>query len=43
MDVVDAITAVERDEFGRWGPKDRPIENVVMARVASEGRPGTGG
>jgi cyclophilin family peptidyl-prolyl cis-trans isomerase len=43
MVVVDAIAEVDRDEFGRWGPKDRPIENVVMARVACDGGPGTGG
>jgi len=33
MDVVDAITRVEIDRSGRWGPKDRPIENVVMTEV----------
>lgn len=33
MAVVDAITEVETDAFGRWGPKDRPIENVRMTRV----------
>ena len=33
MDVVDAIAEVETDTVGRWGPPDRPIENVVMARV----------
>lgn len=33
MEVVDAITAVEIDRSGRWGPKDRPIENVVMTEV----------
>ena len=33
MEVVDAITAVEVDKYGRWGPPDRPRENVVMASV----------
>lgn len=37
MDVVDAIAEVETDTVGRWGPKDRPIENVVMARVQASG------
>jgi len=34
MEIVDAIVRVETDQFGRWGPKNRPIENVVMARIA---------
>ncbi len=34
MQIVDAIVRVETDEFGRWGPKNRPLENVVMARIA---------
>ena len=33
MDVVDAITRVERDEHGRWGPIDRPITKVVIEGV----------
>jgi cyclophilin family peptidyl-prolyl cis-trans isomerase len=37
MNVVDAITRVEIDRTGRWGPKGRPIENVVMKRVAVAG------
>ena len=32
MDVVDAITELEIDTFGRWGPRDRP--HPVDARVA---------
>jgi peptidyl-prolyl cis-trans isomerase B (cyclophilin B) len=28
MDVVDSIMGVRVDRIGRWGPKDRPIENV---------------
>ena len=34
IEVVDEITRVTIDRIGRWGPKDRPIENVVMKRVA---------
>jgi peptidyl-prolyl cis-trans isomerase B (cyclophilin B) len=34
IEVVDEITKVSIDRIGRWGPKDRPIENVVMKRVA---------
>jgi len=33
MDLIDAITAVKIDRYGRWGPKNRPIENIVMRRV----------
>ena len=33
MEIVDAITQVDIDRSGRWGPKNRPIENVVMTRV----------
>jgi len=33
MEVVDRITQVERDEHGRWGPKDRPIERIEVARA----------
>lgn len=36
MEVVDAIMEVSIDRVGRWGPKDRPIENVVMRSVAIE-------
>jgi peptidyl-prolyl cis-trans isomerase B (cyclophilin B) len=34
IEVVDEITRVSIDRIGRWGPKDRPIENVLMKRVA---------
>jgi hypothetical protein len=40
MDVVDAITELEIDEFGRWGPRDRPypVEAVlVKARLTEAG------
>jgi peptidyl-prolyl cis-trans isomerase B (cyclophilin B) len=36
MDVVDRIAAVERDEYGRHGPPDRPIEDVVLREVRVE-------
>ena len=38
LDVVDAIAAVERDKYGRWGPRDRPLENVVVRTVRIEPR-----
>ena len=40
MDVVDEITQVATDKLGRWGPKDRPIENVVMKSVQLTGQIG---
>ena len=40
MDVVDEITQVTTDKVGRWGPKDRPIENVVMKTVQLSGQLG---
>ena len=30
---VDAIASVETDVYGRWGPRDRPIENVTIERA----------
>lgn len=33
LDVVDAIAQIETDRVGRWGPKDRPIENVVIRQA----------
>jgi peptidyl-prolyl cis-trans isomerase B (cyclophilin B) len=36
MDVADRIAAVPRDVYGRHGPEDRPVENVVMTRVRVE-------
>jgi peptidyl-prolyl cis-trans isomerase B (cyclophilin B) len=38
MHIVDEIVEVERDEHGRWGPPNRPIENVVMQRVTVDQR-----
>jgi peptidyl-prolyl cis-trans isomerase B (cyclophilin B) len=37
MEVADRIAAVERDIYGRHGPKDRPLENVVIASIRIEG------
>lgn len=34
IEMVDAIVDVEIDVVGRWGPRARPIENVVMTRVS---------
>jgi len=39
MDVVDEITRQEIDLYGRHGPPDRPVKNVVIERVRIE--PGT--
>jgi cyclophilin family peptidyl-prolyl cis-trans isomerase len=36
MDVVDRIATVERDVYGRHGPEDRPVENVVITRIHIE-------
>ena len=41
MDVVDAMTEVEIDTYGRYGPRSRPRENLVLADVRIE--PGAGG
>jgi len=36
MEVVDAIVAVPRDEYGRYGPRDRPLDDVVIESVKIE-------
>jgi len=36
MDVVDRIVLTPRDEFGRHGPPDRPLEDVVIESVRIE-------
>ena len=38
MHLVDDITRVTIDRSGRWGPKDRPIENVVIESARSVGQ-----
>jgi peptidyl-prolyl cis-trans isomerase B (cyclophilin B) len=40
MDVVDAITRVEIDKFGRRGPPDRPVEKVLVESIRIEPRGG---
>ena len=34
IEVVDAISAVEVDKYGRWGPADRPLTNIVLESVS---------
>jgi peptidyl-prolyl cis-trans isomerase B (cyclophilin B) len=41
MDVVDAITRVPRDVDGRYGPADRPLEDVAMRIRLEEDAGGT--
>jgi cyclophilin family peptidyl-prolyl cis-trans isomerase len=36
MDVADRIAAVEVDKYGRWGPPDRPMKDVVIESVRIE-------
>ncbi len=36
MEVVDAIVSVPRDQYGRHGPPDRPLEDVVIESVTIE-------
>lgn len=36
MDVVDRIVAVERDQYARWGPQDRPLKDVVIESTTVE-------
>jgi peptidyl-prolyl cis-trans isomerase B (cyclophilin B) len=33
MEIVDSIVEVEVDKHGRWGPKDRPLEPVVIEKL----------
>ena len=33
MDVVDAIAAARTDLHGRWGPRDRPLQTIRIARL----------
>jgi len=41
MEVVDAIAEVETDQHGRWGPKNRPLENVVVRTIRIQPAPRT--
>jgi peptidyl-prolyl cis-trans isomerase B (cyclophilin B) len=43
MEVADRIAAVERDMYGRHGPRDRPLENVVVESIRIEGTAPGGG
>ncbi len=36
MDVVDRIAAVPRDEYARYGPRDRPLDDVVIESLVVE-------
>jgi peptidyl-prolyl cis-trans isomerase A (cyclophilin A) len=36
MEVVDAIAGIERDQYGRHGPPDRPLKDVVIESVTIE-------
>ena len=33
IELVDAVTQVQIDQVGRWGPEARPIENVIVSRI----------
>lgn len=35
MDVADRIAGVETDRYGRWGPPDRPRQNVVIRKATA--------
>lgn len=36
MEVVDAIATTERDQYGRHGPPDRPLQDVVIESLTIE-------
>jgi peptidyl-prolyl cis-trans isomerase B (cyclophilin B) len=40
LDLVDQLAAIKTDRTGRWGPKDRPIENIVIESVRPIGQVG---
>jgi peptidyl-prolyl cis-trans isomerase B (cyclophilin B) len=39
MDVVDRIARTDRDVYGRYGPRDRPLHDVVIDSIRIEGPP----
>jgi len=41
MELVDDLTKAAIDRAGRWGPKDRPIENITMTKVHTIGQVST--
>jgi cyclophilin family peptidyl-prolyl cis-trans isomerase len=36
MEIVDAIVSTERDQYGRHGPPDRPMKDVVIESLTIE-------
>jgi peptidyl-prolyl cis-trans isomerase B (cyclophilin B) len=36
LEIADKIASAPRDEYGRYGPPDRPLENVVVETVRIE-------
>ncbi len=36
MEIVDAIATTERDQYGRHGPPDRPLQDVVIESLTIE-------
>ena len=40
LDLVDQLAAIKTDRTGRWGPKDRPIENIIIESVRPIGQVG---
>ncbi len=36
IEVVDNITTIETDRHGRWGDKNKPLENVILERATLE-------
>lgn len=36
MELVDEIASVETDKHGRWGDKDKPLENIILERAVLE-------
>jgi cyclophilin family peptidyl-prolyl cis-trans isomerase len=36
MEIVDAIATTERDQYGRHGPPDRPMQDVVIESLTIE-------
>jgi len=41
MDVADQVVAVPRDEYGRHGPPDRPLDDVAMTIRLEPAQPGS--
>jgi peptidyl-prolyl cis-trans isomerase B (cyclophilin B) len=42
MEIVDGITEADVDQHGRWGPKARPIESVVVEKIEIREGPSAG-